>query len=161
MERRRKTRYPPKDKPVMVWDGECPFCKFWIAYLSRYTGQRVDYVPFQQASTWIKDIPPGVFRQAVQFIEPDGTVYGGLDAAYKSFYYLDRPVLFLHQRYETSPGFARVSDHLYGFISARRPLMCRLTRWFFGQNPETLKPYFLVWGMVIWLVFRTLKTGTK
>ena len=33
--------------PVLVFDGECGFCRVWVEYWKRLTGERVEYVAFQ------------------------------------------------------------------------------------------------------------------
>ena len=39
----------PPGKPLLVYDGDCGFCKLWIRRWQRTTGARVDYLPFQDA----------------------------------------------------------------------------------------------------------------
>lgn len=140
-----KTEYPPLRKPVLVWDGACPFCKFWVDVLKKYTGDRVEYAPYQRVAEQYRDIPVEAFKGAVQFIEPNGLVYSGPDTAYRSLLYLRRPLKFLHRLYKRSRFFAEVSDYVYYAISENRPLMHRVTMLMFGRNPEKLRPYGLVW----------------
>lgn len=93
------TEYPPAIRPIMVWDGNCPFCKFWVEYLKRLTADRIDYAPFQEVNDCFGDIPMEAFKGAVQFIEPDGKVYSGPDTAYRSLLYTKRPVPLFHRLY--------------------------------------------------------------
>lgn len=141
----------------MIWDGNCDFCRYWILYLKRYTGESIVYAPYQEVHHHFKDIPVEAFEKAVQLIETNGKVYNGLDSAYRSFYYFDKPVYFLHRLYSWSSFFARISDSVYYFISNRRPLMYRLTVLFFGKDPNKLKPYWLVWLAFLVLVALSLK----
>ena len=34
-------------KPVLVFDGDCGFCRFWIARWQCRTGDRLEYQPYQ------------------------------------------------------------------------------------------------------------------
>src|SRR5437762_2575027 len=76
----------PPARPLMVFDGECSFCSFWIARWRRTTGDRVEYVPFQspQVAAQFPELPRERFEKSVQFIEPDGNVYSGAAAVFRS-----------------------------------------------------------------------------
>jgi len=39
---------PPADRPVLVFDGDCGFCRFWIERWRGATGGKVDYEPYQK-----------------------------------------------------------------------------------------------------------------
>ena len=43
------------DRPLLVFDGECPFCRAWVDYWKRLTGDRIDYAPYQE----VRFIPTG------------------------------------------------------------------------------------------------------
>jgi len=34
------------DRPFLVFDGECPFCRAWVEYWKHLTGDRVLYAPY-------------------------------------------------------------------------------------------------------------------
>ena len=34
-------------KPVLIFDGDCNFCRRWILRWQQATGERVEYIPFQ------------------------------------------------------------------------------------------------------------------
>src|SRR5262245_3868738 len=40
----------PPAKPVMIFDGECNFCRVWIQRWQQTTGERVDYMRLQDES---------------------------------------------------------------------------------------------------------------
>ena len=52
-----KTKYPPKYKPVLIWDGHCGFCKFWITRWKAKTGDALEFKTFQETSQQYKDFP--------------------------------------------------------------------------------------------------------
>ena len=82
---------------MMVWDGECGSCKYWITYWKSRTGNSVDYRTFQKVSAQFEDISLEEFKKASRLIEVDGSVYSGPDSAFRTFRYFKNPSLSLHQ----------------------------------------------------------------
>ncbi len=72
------------DRPVMVFDGDCGFCRRWIERWRHTTGDRIDYVAFQDAGSRFADIPQEQFAQAVHLIEADGHVARGAEAVFRA-----------------------------------------------------------------------------
>src|SRR5229473_337032 len=72
----------PPSKPLMIWDGDCHFCRRWIERWREMTAGRVDYEPFQTCAPRFPEIPRIEFEKAVQFIETDGRVFRAAEAAY-------------------------------------------------------------------------------
>jgi predicted DCC family thiol-disulfide oxidoreductase YuxK len=70
----------PMTQPTLVFDGDCCFCRRWVARWRAQTGQRVKYIPYQRLGMRF----PGLSREdcanAVQFIDDDGTILSGADA---------------------------------------------------------------------------------
>jgi len=121
----------------MVFDGDCGFCKFWIARWHRATGDRVDYIPFQDATVEDKfpEIPREHFDKSVQLIEPDGLVYHGAEAALRSLATnpKKRWTLWL---YEKIPGVAPLTEIFYRIVASNRSFFSALTRFVFGKKSE-------------------------
>jgi len=46
----------------MIYDGDCDFCKYWIAHWQWTTGERIDYAPFQEAAERFPNLAPENFR---------------------------------------------------------------------------------------------------
>src|SRR5437868_15016212 len=76
--------HPPKQRPVMVFDGDCKFCRYWISRWREKTGDQIDYEPFQKVAADFPEIPRAAFESAVQLIEPDGTVTSGAEAVFRA-----------------------------------------------------------------------------
>ena len=76
----------PPDRPVLIFDGDCSFCRFWIAWWRHRTGEAVDHEPFQNPNIpqRFPDIPRDRFAHAVQLIEVDGRVSEGAEAVFRS-----------------------------------------------------------------------------
>ena len=130
-----RTLYPPSSRPVMVWDGECGFCKYWIRVWEKRTGESIEYVTFQHQADRFPDIPKKYFEDAVRLIEPDGKIYDGPDAAYRSMqYYKRKPVKVFHKWYKNNRLFKTISDYGYHFVTTHRPFMLKLSKLIFGRN---------------------------
>src|SRR5438105_11480484 len=74
----------PPPKPLLIWDGECHFCRRWVEGWREATGDMVDYVPFQQVGDRFSEIPREKFERAATLIEPDGAVYSGAQAVFRA-----------------------------------------------------------------------------
>ncbi len=123
----------PQTKPVLVYDGECGFCKMWVRRWQRRTAGAIAYAPFQEAAPRFPHIPPGDFAAALKLIMPGGRVYSGAEAVFRSL------ALAGHRRwllwsYEHVPGFQSVSEAVYRFIAAHRPILYPISRALFGDE---------------------------
>jgi predicted DCC family thiol-disulfide oxidoreductase YuxK len=122
-------------KPLLVFDGECGFCTFWIARWHRLTGEGVDYAPYQEVAGRFPGIPLEQFQSAVQLIEPDGSISQGAEAVVRSLLGV-RGLGWLPWIYRHVPGVAPLGEGAYRFVANHRPFFSRLTRWICGTDPE-------------------------
>lgn len=145
------TEYPPKLKAVMVYDGNCGFCKYWIIKWKRLTKDTIDYVPFQKIAPQFKDIEVDYFKSAVRLILPNGTIVSGPAAAYYST--RNRLVFSMLYRWYTQSSFFRmVSNILYKWIADNRSFMYQLSIRCFGKNPRKVKHYWLMYVSIVILI---------
>src|ERR1700722_183690 len=61
-------------RPLLVFDGDCSFCKMWVGYWQSLTRDRVEYLPYQTVKDRFPEVPLSAFQSAVQFFE-DGKRY--------------------------------------------------------------------------------------
>lgn len=148
----KETAFPPKEKPMMVWDGECGFCKYWITNWKAKTDDRIEYRTFQKVAQQFKDIPLKEFKKASRLIEPDGSIYSGPDSAYRSFLYFRKDNSPWHRWYSKYKTFHFLSNHAYNFIAKNRSFMFSLTKLFFGKNPEKIKPFWLLLFLMLCII---------
>src|SRR3984957_474474 len=66
-------------RPLLVFDGDCSFCKMWVGYWQSLTRDRVEYEPYQKAADRFPEVPRSDFQRAVQFFE-GGKRYSAADA---------------------------------------------------------------------------------
>lgn len=121
----------------MIFDGDCNFCRFWVQRWQLTTGERVDYLPFQDpnVSSRFPELPRERFETAVHLIEPDGSVYHGAHAAFRTLAHNPR-AHWLLDWYAHSPAFARATEWAYRFVAGHRAIFSALTRVAWGNHFE-------------------------
>ena len=119
-----------RSKPLLVYDNDCDFCRYWIAQWQHITGDRIDYAPYQEVASQFREVPLSAFESSVQLILENGTVLSGAEAVLRA---LDSGLLLWC--YSHLPGFAKVSERIYDFIACHRPFFSALTRWLWGTRP--------------------------
>lgn len=147
-----RTNFPPTEKPVFLWDGQCGFCHFWIIRWKMLTGEQFDYVPYQKEAVNFPDISVKDFKEAVRFIETDGTISSGPAAAYRSLFLVGKH-RWLFKLYQKSKIFKKISDFLYYVVTENRNFFFRITKILFGKSPRKLKPYWLYYLLSLFVIF--------
>ncbi|MCB0801779.1 MAG: DUF393 domain-containing protein [Flavobacteriales bacterium] len=130
-----KTSVPPDNKPLMVYDGKCDFCRYWIVKWKMMTGNNIEYTTFQKAAKQFPDIEIQHFKEAVRLILPDGTIYSGPAAAYYT-YFIRNSVPFLFKWYQSITWFRRLNDYLYQWIADNRNQVFKFCIKMLGKNPR-------------------------
>jgi predicted DCC family thiol-disulfide oxidoreductase YuxK len=132
----------PPPKPLMIWDGECHFCRRWIERWREITAGEVEYVTYQEAANRFPEIPIEQFKRAVAFIEPDGKAFFAADAVYRSLRYRSSR-RWLAWSYDRVPGFAAASELAYKFIARHRGAGSAVTRLLWGND---VRPPTYLWA---------------
>jgi predicted DCC family thiol-disulfide oxidoreductase YuxK len=142
----------PPPKPLLVFDGDCNFCKLWIRRWRQITGESVDYLPAQDPSIGARfsEIPAGRFTTSVQLIETDGVVYAGAEAIFRALAQNPRGRWPL-QAYVSWPALANATEWGYRFVARHRTLFSLLTRCFWGRHVEAP-----AYDLTRWLFLRFL-----
>lgn len=143
------TKYPPFQN-VLIWDGDCGFCKFWKTRWQSKTGDKILFETYQAFAKHFPDIPLKEFKKASRLIEIDGSVYSGPDSAYRSLWHAGNKKW--HKLYKSSSVFRSLSNHGYNHIAKNRSFYFKLTKALFGKNPLHLKPYWFLYILVIGLL---------
>src|ERR1051326_5882699 len=121
----------PPDKPLLIFDGDCHFCRRWIERWRELTGGAVEYSPFQDVAERFPEIPREKFEESVHFIDSNGTVYRGGEAVLRSLGRKARGSIWC---YEHVPGFAPITEAAYRFIARRRHFASFFTRLLWGND---------------------------
>jgi predicted DCC family thiol-disulfide oxidoreductase YuxK len=134
---------------LLVYDGDCGFCAYWVRYWQRLTGQRVRYAPYQQVAADHPALTLETFASAIQWFGPGGERAGGAEAAFRVLAAGDRPTgLRLYRRLS---GFAPAAEGVYALTARHRVAAYRLSRMLWGRErvPER-------WQLACWLFLRLL-----
>ncbi len=123
----------PPPKPLMIWDGDCHFCKRWIERWREITAGKVDYCTYQETADRFPEVLVEQFKRAVAFIEPDGKTFFAAEAVYRSLRSRSSRK-WLAWSYDHVPGFAVVSELAYKFIARHRKLGSAITRLLWGKD---------------------------
>jgi len=136
--------------PVLVYDGECGFCKIWVGYWKKLTGKKISYAPLQEVASEFSEIPREHFQKSIHLITPKGVVYKGAHAVFRALYMggAGKWLLFMYLKF---PGFAFAAEGFYSLIAGNRSFSLLLTRLFWGKE---LIP--ASYAMAQWLFFKAL-----
>src|SRR5690606_11085138 len=120
------------------------FCRRWITRLRYWLGEKIDYLPLQEAEEFYAEIPLTEMKRAVQLIETDGTVYSGAHAIFKVLALISgaRGILI---PYYYLRGYAWISQTGYEIVSRNRPFFDKLTTLSFGRSNEPAEYFFSRW----------------
>lgn len=120
-------------KPLLIWDGECHFCRRWIERWREITGDQVDYEISQNVGDRFPEIQREQFDRAVVLVEPDGAVFTGAEAVFRSLRHRSSRK-WLAWSYYHVPGFDAVTEGFYKFVAANRQLASFMTRLLWGKD---------------------------
>src|SRR5450755_1806178 len=123
------------DRPLVVFDGDCTFCKAWIEYAKRVTGDHLRFAPYQEVSPRFLHIPREDFASAVKLIMPDGEVRSGAHAVFSALESVPGKKWML-ELYLRIPGGAAVSEAAYRAVAGHRSFAYRVTKLFWGVPLE-------------------------
>src|SRR5882724_1861005 len=123
----------PPSKPLIIWDGECHFCRRWIERWREITRDAVDYATSQESAERFPEIPREQFERSVIYIETDGSVFFGAEAVFRSLRCRSSKK-WLAWSYEHVPGFAAVSESFYRIIASNRRFASAITRLLWGDD---------------------------
>jgi len=143
-------------KPLLVYDGDCDFCRLWIDRWRARTGDRIDYASYQEVAKRFPNRPIERFQQAVQLLDSDGQWYQGAEAVYRTTGGLG------WWAYRHLPGYAPASRAAYRWIAAHRPFCARVTRTLWGSDltppghARTVWAFLRVLGLVYLAAFLSL-----
>ena len=124
----------PSSKPLLIYDGRCGFCKIWLDYWRKLTGDGVEYAPSQDVGELYPQISKKEFSEAVQLVRPDGSIASGALAVFET---LGHEKLYL-------PLF----EWPYRIIAGHRDLFYHLTKWTFGTEIEPARFALTQWIFV-------------
>jgi len=123
----------PPLRPLMIWDGECHFCRRWIERWREITAGQIDFATYQEAAHRFPEISLEDFKRSIAFIEPDGKTFFAAQAVYRSLACRSSRK-WLPWCYDHVLGFAAISEIGYSFIARHRKFGSTVTRLLWGED---------------------------
>src|SRR5215475_12291964 len=123
----------PPPKSLLIWDGDCDFCRLWVERWRQMTAGKVDYITYQKAADHFPEIPTDQFNRSLVLIQRDGTAVFAAEAVYRSFANR-RSREWLSWSYDHVPAFAAVSETGYGFVARHRKFASAVARLLWGKD---------------------------
>jgi lipase maturation factor 1 len=138
------------DRPLLVFDGDCGFCRAWVDYWKCLTGDRLNYAPFQEVADQYPQVSREEFASAVKLILPGGEVRSGAHAVFTALATAPgkRSPLWAYDRV---PGVPTLCETSYRVIASHRSFAFCLTKLLWGV-PLKMETYHLT----SWLFLRLL-----
>ncbi len=112
------------DRPCLIWDGDCGFCRRCVEHLRLKLGESVAYEPYQTAHLRFPKVPVDAFRAAVHLAEPDGRTSRGAEAVVRALAHGGRRLPLA--AYCFVPGMAALCEWGYRQVASHRPAAARV-----------------------------------
>lgn len=139
-----------RSTPLLIFDGDCGYCRYSMEYARRLTGDAVGYAPYQHVLAEFPQLTETDCRAAIQYVDTDGTIVSGAHAAFRTLAHT-RGHGFWLWLYRHVPGFAWVAELKYRFVSRHRDTAMRVSRVLWGR--EWVPPEYT---STSWLFLRLL-----
>src|SRR5271170_2605361 len=123
-------------RPLLIYDGDCGFCKYWVRHWQGLTGPSVTYAPYQEVGE--------------QYPAADGRIASGAEAALLCLSHASGKGWWL-TLYRRVPAFAVIAEDIYAFVGSHRSALYRPSRVLWG--PDNQPPRF---DLVAWLFLRAM-----
>ena len=149
------------DRPLLLFDGDCGFCRFWVARWRGTTRDRVDYAPAQQEASRFPQLTEEAWKRSVQLVTPEGEVYSGAEAVFRTLAYVPERRWMLDV-YRRVPGARPISEAAYRLVADHRGFFSKLTLLAWGRDPEPSSYVLSRWvflrllGLVYLIAFLSL-----
>ena len=112
-------RVRPRGKPLLIYDGDCSFCRRWIDRWEAMTKDQIDYAPYQEVAHQFPEIPEEQFQSSVRLIDADGQVYSGTEAVLRALTHVPER-RWLLRIYKEVPAAAPMAEWVYRLVARCR-----------------------------------------
>jgi predicted DCC family thiol-disulfide oxidoreductase YuxK len=118
----------PPPRPLVLFDGDCRFCRRWAEQWQRDFAGRLDVAPSRVARGRFPEIPSAAYDEALQLVEPDGAVYSGARAVLRARAHGRGRRGFWLRRLEAGPSAAALLEFGYRIVARNRRIFSMLVR---------------------------------
>lgn len=106
-------------RPVLIYDGECGFCRLWVRRLRRLVHNAPACLPFQTAPLAELGVSRDECAVAVQYVDKRGRVSGGSDAVARLFIGAGS-LWFVPGWMMLAPGVRQIAQASYRWVARNR-----------------------------------------
>ncbi len=139
---------------ILIYDGDCGFCKYWVNWIKARAGNKIDYAPYQEVKEDYPEIKEKDFENAVQFVDENRVVYSAAGAIYKALTYSNTHG-WLHWLYSYFSPFAWFSEFFYKIVARNRYFFSEITYLLVGESftPSTYEFARVLFSQCLALVY--------
>jgi predicted DCC family thiol-disulfide oxidoreductase YuxK len=120
-----------RQKPILIYDGDCGFCKYWVNRWKRQTKGKISYQPYQQMQDKF-DITEDEFQKSVWLVVSDERKFSAAEAVVKSLALAGKKKWYWI--YKNIPLMDKIFELSYLVIAKNRSFFFKLTKLFFGEQ---------------------------
>ncbi|MBN8230754.1 lipase maturation factor family protein [Corallococcus macrosporus] len=135
-------------RPLVLFDGDCGFCKRWVARWRQDTGGRVRFAP---GTGWLRallGVPKKDMLRAMQLVEPSGRRSSGAEAVFRMLAWSPRWSTRAAARLGLLPGVRQVAGAVYSVIAHNRRRASRWDTWLFSRVTEPAEHRLVRWAFM-------------
>ena len=114
-----RSRREPDEQGLLVFDGECGFCRRWVRHMNEWFRRRPEAVAWQTTDLTSLGLTETQCRDAVQFVSRGMKVSAGADAAARVLIVAGFPWA-LAGRIMLLPGVRSVARAVYRWVARNR-----------------------------------------
>ena len=107
-------------KPLLVFDGECGFCRRLASKWHEKTGEQIDFTPANEITDNFRHTSLEGIENEIKLIYPEGRVYSGAAAAFKVIEQSQSPLRMLSWIYNHTHAFDPIWEWIYKIVSRNR-----------------------------------------
>ena len=148
-------------KSILIYDGECSFCRRWIVRWKCITGDRVEYLASQEVGERFPQIPIEDYERSVLLVDSDGNLFEGAEAVFRTLACVPGKTWPLWV-YRNVPGFSLITEWGYQTVAKNREALGIFSSCIFGkkEDPVTFylsrKIFLIILGIIYLFAFGSL-----
>tara|TARA_Y100000748_G_scaffold268645_1_gene240296 strand:+ start:1280 stop:3367 length:2088 start_codon:yes stop_codon:yes gene_type:complete len=145
-----KKQFKPKN-PIMVWDGECDFCRLCADRFKSLKKDDIEFISYQEIFNKYPKAPEMDYKKSVVFFT-NKNIYTGAAAVFG--YYNEIGKKFPLWLYNKIKIFEKTTEYFYQVVANNRSIFQSIGQLFLGSNylPDTYKISGWIYGRLLGFV---------
>ena len=119
------------EKPLLIYDGDCGFCKYWVDRWKKTTGEKIQYESYQEIISEIEEVTREQAKRSVWLILDDKVLSAA--EAVVTAYGITGNTKWLWI-YNNIPLADKIFELTYKLIANHRSFFFKLTKIFFKHE---------------------------